>query len=422
MAFSPDSALVAGPASPPQPRGSAAGPLLALERAVVRQVLDRLGGAPVAAVLPNGEEMRRSGCPPVARVVFRDAGAVLGLAGTMPDLRFGDAYADGRIEVEGDLVALVEAVFSGPEPQGVFQGAAERWRALRRRHNSLRGSRAHVEHHYDLGNDFYALWLDREMLYTCAYFADPAATLEAAQLAKMEHVARKLRLRPGERVVEAGCGWGALALHLARQYGVHVRAFNISTAQIAWARERARACGLAGRVEFVDDDYRNVTGSCDAFVSVGMLEHVGPEHYGDLRRVIDRVLSPDGRGLLHFIGRNRPMPFSAFVERRIFPGAHAPALSEVATILEPADLSVLDVENLRLHYVRTLEHWLERFERQRAVVAATHGERFVRMWRLYLAGSVAGFRSGWLQLFQILFARGRTNRVPWTRADLYQDA
>jgi cyclopropane-fatty-acyl-phospholipid synthase len=163
-----------------------------------------------------------------------------------------------------------------------------------------------------------------------------------------------------------------------------------------------------------------VTGTCDAFVSVGMLEHVGREHYGDLARVMDRTLAPRGRGLLHSIGRNRPQEFSLFVQRRIFPGAYPPTLREMVALLEPANFSVLDVENLRLHYDRTLRHWLARFESHRDEVVRRFGEPFVRIWRLYLAGSIAAFHTGSLQLFQVVFARGRSNAVPWTRADLYR--
>jgi cyclopropane-fatty-acyl-phospholipid synthase len=390
-----------------------------LERAVGERLLAWAGFPPLALVLPSGQEVRHGGAPPVVRMRVADAGTLLALLGPSAELHFGDAYADGRIEIEGDLQGLLDAVFRAPRG-GWASRLGVWWRWLCRRGNSLGRARANVHHHYDLGNDFYALWLDREMVYTCAYFPTAEASLEEAQAAKMEHVARKLRLRPGERVLEAGCGWGALALHLARHHGVRVRACNISTEQIAWARERARREGLAQRVEFVEEDYRSLTGRCDAFVSVGMLEHVGPEHYADLRRVIDRTLAPDGRGLLHSIGRNRPIEFGPFVARRIFPGAYPPTLREMVGLLEPADLSVLDVENLRLHYARTLEHWLARFEAHRDDVAQRLGERFVRMWRLYLAGSVAGFRTGTLQLFQVLFARGRSNAIPWTREDLYR--
>ena len=186
-----------------------------------------------------------------------------------------------------------------------------------------------MHRHYDLGNEFYQLWLDREMLYTCAYFPTPDCTLEAVQIAKMDLVCRKLQLRPGKRVVEAGCGWGSLALFMAKEYGVRVRAFNVSKAQIAHARARALSEGLADRVEFIEDDYRNVQGTYDAFVFVGMLEHVGLPDYLTLGHVINRSLTEQGRGFLHFIGRNQPMPLNAWTRKRIFPGAYPPTLREV---------------------------------------------------------------------------------------------
>jgi cyclopropane-fatty-acyl-phospholipid synthase len=182
----------------------------------------------------------------------------------------------------------------------------------------------------------------------------------------------------------------------------------------------ARSTGLARRVEFVEDDYRNVTGKYDAFVSVGMLEHVGLENYGELGRVIDRSLLPSGRGLLHSIGRNFPEPINPWTDKRIFPGAYPPSLREMLEIFEPIRFSVLDVENLRLHYARTLEHWLERYERAAGQVAGMFDERFVRMWRMYLACSIATFKAGGLQLFQVVFARDSNNDIPWTRSHLYE--
>jgi cyclopropane-fatty-acyl-phospholipid synthase len=217
-------------------------------------------------------------------------------------------------------------------------------------------------------------------------------------------------------VIEAGCGWGSLALFMARRYGVSVRAFNISSEQIAYARNRAKAEGLADRVEFVEDDYRHVRGDYDVFVSVGMLEHVGTPDYPTLGRVIDHSLTDRGRGLLHFIGRNHPAPLNAWIRKRIFPGAYAPTLREVFEgVLEPRDFSVLDVENLRLHYATTLEHWRRRFNDAARHVETMFDDRFVRAWGLYLAGSQASFTTGWLQLFQVLFARGTNNVLPWTR-------
>jgi cyclopropane-fatty-acyl-phospholipid synthase len=228
-----------------------------------------------------------------------------------------------------------------------------------------------------------------------------------------------MRLRPGESVVEAGCGWGSLAIHMAQHYGVKVRAFNISHEQVAFARERAQREGLGSNVEFVEDDYRNISGKYDAFVSVGMLEHVGVENYPGLGRVISQCLGSVGRGLIHSIGRNHPAAMHPWIEKRIFPGAHPPSLGEMMQIFEPWNLSILDVENIRLHYARTLRHWLELYEGATERVAGMFDEKFVRMWRLYLAGSIAGFTTGTLQLFQVLFAPGVNNDVPWTRDYIY---
>jgi cyclopropane-fatty-acyl-phospholipid synthase len=293
-----------------------------------------------------------------------------------------------------------------------------KWRPWRfgRESNGVREAKANVHRHYDLGNEFYQLWLDRQMVYTCAYFPAADCALEEAQIAKMDLVCRKLNLQPGERVVEAGCGWGALALFMAKRYGVTVSAFNISAEQIAYARERAEREGLASRVHFIEDDYRNVEGSYDAFVSIGMLEHVGLSEFTALGRLIDRSLTDRGRGLLHFIGRNRPMPLNAWIRKRIFPGAYPPTLTEVfERVLEPQSFSVLDVENLRLHYAKTLEHWSRRFEAEAGKVEEMFDESFVRAWRLYLAGSQAAFDTGFMQLFQVVFAREHSNAIPWTR-------
>jgi cyclopropane-fatty-acyl-phospholipid synthase len=207
---------------------------------------------------------------------------------------------------------------------------------------------------------------------------------------------------------------------MARHCGVRVKAFNLSHEQIIFARQRARQEGLSQQVEFIEDDYRNISGRCDAFVSIGMLEHVGLSQYAELGRVIHRSIGSSGRGLLHFIGRNYPAPLSAWIRKRIFPGAYPPTLREAMEILEPWDFSVCDVENLRLHYAKTLEHWLARFERSSQQLTEMFDERFVRTWRIYLAGSLVAFRVGTMQLFQVTFAGSQCQRIPWTRAYLYQ--
>ncbi len=398
--------------------------VIAAETWLLRRMLRRLGNPAVALVLWDGRRITTSDAPPVASMRIHDRRALLGLL-VNPELGFGDAYSDGRIDIDGDLVAFLEIVYrSGSSTKasgGFVRTQSARW--LSRIHNNTIGrSRRNVHHHYDIRNDFYSIWLDERMLYTCAYYSDPEMTLEQAQIAKMDHVCRKLRLQPGQSVVEAGFGWGGLALHMARHFGVRVRAYNLSHEQTLFARRRARLEGLASAVEFIEDDYRNASGRCDAFVSVGMLEHVGREHYEDLGKVIDRCLQPQGYGLIHSIGRNRPFALNAWTQRRIFPGAYVPALAEIMDVLQPRNFSVLDVENLRLHYAKTLEHWLDRFQAHEDQVADMFDERFVRMWRLYLAGSIAGFTTGTLQLFQILFTRGDVNEIPWTRDWLYKDS
>src|ERR1035437_4033289 len=338
-----------------------------------------------------------------------------------PEVGFGDAYSEGRLEIEGDMVSVLETLFeSTSQTFGWNSKLISAWLKWMQS-NSLKGSHKNIHHHYDLPTDFYQLWLDAQMLYTCAYFPDRAATLEEAQHTKLDLVCQKLWLRQGETVVEAGCGWGALSLYMAKHYGVRVKAFNISHEQIVFARARAKEQGLTAKVEFIEDDYRNIRGRFDAFVSLGMVEHVGAEHYSQLGRLIHEAIGDSGRGFLHFIGRSSPRPFSLWIRKRVFPGAYAPAFREAMQILEPADFSLLDVENLRLHYSKTLEHWLRRFERSYDTVTQRFGSDFARMWRLYLAGSIAAFDVGALQLFQILFAGRKCRRIPWARTYLGAD-
>ena len=380
-----------------------------LDRWALLRIQQTVATAPIRFALWDGFELSPAAGPAIGTVRFKNRQALFGWLWD-PDLNFGEAYMSGAVEIGGDLLEVLEAIYRALDPP--TRRAWWLWQPA----NDARAARYNVHHHYDLGNDFYRLWLDREMVYTCAYFPTRDASLEDAQTAKMDLVCRKLRLMPGERVIEAGCGWGSLALFMAKHYGVTVRAFNISSEQIAYARSRASEEGLTSRVEFVEDDYRNVQGTCDVFVSVGMLEHVGARDYPTFGRVIHRSLAADGRGLLHFIGRNQPAPLNAWIRKRIFPGAYAPALREVFEhVLEPHAFSVLDVENLRLHYAKTLEHWRQRFATSERRVAAMFDDTFVRAWELYLAGSQAAFSTGSLQLFQIVFARGATNAVPWAR-------
>ncbi|HSC27868.1 MAG TPA: cyclopropane-fatty-acyl-phospholipid synthase family protein [Vicinamibacterales bacterium] len=351
---------------------------------------------------------------PIGELVVGDRRTLVGLI-VHPELYFGETYTSGRLHVRGELGRVVEALSRIRTPS--TPSLIERLGLWLTPANSERAARRNIHHHYDLSNDFYQRWLDPDLVYTCACYPHPGATLEEAQAQKLDLVCRKLGLRPGETVVEAGCGWGALALYMARHYGARVKAFNISTEQLAFARERAVRERLTDRVEFIEDDYRSITGRFDVFVSVGMLEHVGRRRLDAMARVLRRTIDPHrGRGLLHFIGRDHPRLLNAWIRRRIFPGGYAPSLAEViARVLEPADLSVLDVENLRLHYARTLSDWRARFSAAEPEVARHFGEAFCRAWRLYLAGSEASFTTGWLQLFQVVFAPAGGTAIHWLR-------
>jgi cyclopropane-fatty-acyl-phospholipid synthase len=401
-------------------RQASGGKVYSAEKLLLARMMESLGNPPLDLVLWDGQEIASAARPVVARVLIRDRGALLKLIAN-PELGFGEMYTAERIEVQGNLVDSLEAIYRAL-PRADHGEIRKMLLApfIGPLSNTAPRARRNIHHHYDIGNDFYKLWLDRDMVYTCAYFTDPAMGLEEAQTAKLDYVCRKLRLVPGETVLETGCGWGALALHMAKHYGAKVQAYNISKEQIAYARERALAEGLDGRVQFLEDDYRSAGGEFDAFVSVGMLEHVGTDQYQALGAVVDRSLKPAGRGLIHSIGRDYPSPMTPWIERNIFPGACPPSLSQMTQIFEPFGFSVLDVENLRLHYAKTLEHWLARYEANVERVTQMFDPAFVRAWRLYLAGSLAAFRSGDMQLFQVSFTRSGQNRIPWTRHYLYR--
>ena len=398
-----------------------------MARVFDRFLLDTLyrgiGKPPVRISLWNGLDIGPENNETlIAHVSIRDRGIFYRLF-TNPDMYFGEGYSSGRIQVNGNLVQFLDTIYRHMRnaDRNWLARAITHWQARPRR-NSLNGSKNNIYKHYDIGNDFYNLWLDEAMQYTCAYYPSPDAALEDAQTAKMDHIARKLQLRAGETVVEAGCGWGALGLHLAKNYGVKVKAYNISHQQILYARERAASEGMQDMIEYIEDDYRNIKGKFDVFVSVGMLEHVGVDNYKELGDVINGCLKADGRGLIHSIARNRPVRMNAWIERNIFPGAYPPTMRECMDIFEDNNFSLLDVENIRLHYAQTLMHWLERFEKHSDDIARNFDEAFLRAWRLYLAGSVAAFSSGALQLFQIVFAPGESNQVPWTRDHIYKDS
>ncbi len=339
-----------------------------------------------------------------------------------PGLELGETYLDGRWTVgEGGLLPLLEILLRDFDQPG---GGMSRWFTplwrLLRQWNRVGRSYRNVARHYDLDEWLFRRFLDRDLQYSCAYFATPDMSLEEAQRAKCRHLMGKLLLEPGQQVLDIGCGWGGLALFLAEHAGVHVTGLTLSREQLRVANERARHRGLQDRVEFQLADYREHTGHYDRIVSVGMFEHVGAPYHRRFMQRVSELLLPDGIAVLHTIGRGGPpTTTNSWIHRHIFPGGYIPALSELSRALEPESLMVCDLEVLRLHYALTLEAWLERFTAQRDAIAGRLGERFCKMWEFYLAICAASFRWSDLVVFQMQMTH-RHHIVPTTRDYLYR--
>jgi cyclopropane-fatty-acyl-phospholipid synthase len=364
------------------------------------------------------------GLEPVA-IRFGDSGLALKIA-LNPDLAAAEAYMDGRLTFdEGDILALIRLVAANDRwedraPRG-RRIDLSRIRAWFKARNREARARRNVAHHYDIGNDLYRLFLDEDLQYSCAYFTDPANGLDRAQADKKAHVAAKLDLKPGQRVLDIGCGWGGTALYLNEHYGVEVLGVTLSEAQLSLARERAAAAGVGDQVKFELVDYRRVEGQFDRIVSIGMFEHVGAVHYDEFFAQARRLLAPDGVMLLHTIGRfDVPSAGDAFADKYIFPGYHLPNLSQIVAASEHWGLISTDIEALRVHYAWTLQHWLERTRAHRAEIVAMYDERFFRMWEVYLAGGIVMFETGGGCVYQIQYARAR-DAVPLTRDYLFAE-
>jgi cyclopropane-fatty-acyl-phospholipid synthase len=338
-----------------------------------------------------------------------------------PELHAGEAYMDGRLLFEGCSLRDFLILFSlnrlslGSYPlQKVLRRVSRGLRRLQQA-NPVGKAQKNVAHHYDLGNDFYKLFLDQGMQYSCAYFLDDSDTLEEAQHHKLRLIAAKLNLKPGLRILDIGSGWGDLALYLAAVADVDVTGVTLSKEQHALANEKAQRARLADRVRFELRDYRHVEDRFDRIVSVGMFEHVGVHHYPEFFAKINALIDDDGVMLLHSIGHmSPPGTASPWLRKYIFPGAYSPALSEVFTAVEEASLWVTDLEFLRLHYAKTLNHWHRRFAANRARIAAMYDERFCRMWEFYLISAEMMFRTGSQLVFQMQLARKR-DAVPIVR-------
>ncbi|MCA8868875.1 MAG: class I SAM-dependent methyltransferase [Rhodobacteraceae bacterium] len=342
-----------------------------------------------------------------------------------PDIAVGEGYMDGRFTIENDdLYGFMSLVIHNINTNGrpwLEKPIDFLHHALRRleQFNPVSRARRNVAHHYDLSGELYDLFLDADRQYSCAYFSEPGMTLEQAQEAKKHHIARKLLIEPGMKVLDIGCGWGGMGLTLARDYGAVVTGVTLSTEQHKIANQRAKAAGLANRAEFKLMDYREITGKFDRIVSIGMFEHVGVPHYGTYFATVSDLLTPDGVALIHSIGRSDPPGItSPWITKYIFPGGYVPALSEMTAAIEHHNLYTTDVEVWRLHYAETLRHWHDRFVANIDKARSLYDDRFCRMWRYYLIASELTFRLNRQVVFQVQLSPQQAV-VPLTRDYLY---
>ena len=375
----------------------------------------------ISLIDPTGMARQFGSGEPHLILKFHDNHAAFEM-GLDPELKFGELFTDGRITVEkGDIaavLALISQNLASAPPSRTMEVVRMLRQHLRRLHQFNPAGRAkkNVAHHYDLSSQLYALFLDADRQYSCAYFPNGDETLEEAQVAKKRHIAAKLLLdRPGMKVLDIGCGWGGLALDLAGEARAQVLGVTLSEEQISVARERCGNARLTDRCRFELVDYRALSGTYDRIVSVGMFEHVGLPHYPAFFRKVRSLLADDGVMLLHTIGRlDGPGATNPWIAKYIFPGGYVPALSEVTHAIEKSGLVITDVEVLRLHYAETLKEWRRRFNKHRAEIARLYDERFCRMWEFYLAGAEMAFRHSGQAVFQIQLAK-RLDAVPLTR-------
>ena len=338
-------------------------------------------------------------------------------------LGFGEAYMKGDLEIEKDLLKLFRLGFAIDFDNYRLPFWIE-FRYLIRsllKMDTLEQASKNISFHYDRGDEFYALYLDKTMTYSCAYFVKPDDSLEQAQLNKYEHIARKLLLKPNESLLDIGCGWGGMLIYAARKYGITGVGSTLSKNQFEYANRKIKELGLQNKLKVLCKDYRQLDDKYDKIVSIGMMEHVGKKFIPTFIQKASDLLKTGGLALLHTIGKDTPSSGDPWTFSYIFPGAYIPTLHEILKEMGKTGFSILDVENLRLHYAKTLEKWAENFEENIEKIRKLFDETFVRQWRLFLNSTAAGFKYGNSRLFQILVSKGLDNTLPATRAHVYQE-
>ncbi|WP_026881968.1 SAM-dependent methyltransferase [Clostridium akagii] len=336
-----------------------------------------------------------------------------------PSMALGEGYMTKKLDIEGSVQEVIESLYNNKES---FLKHGEKYQKLIKKFKrTIKASKENIEYHYDIGNDFYKLWLDDTMTYSCGYFKNENDTLKQAQINKVEHILKKLNLQEGQSLLDIGCGWGELIITAAKQYKVKALGITLSSEQLEKVNERIKAEGLEDLVEVRLADYRELKNiSFDRVVSVGMLEHVGKDNLTEYFSVVNNLLKDKGVSLLHCITGVNEGGTNTWIDKYIFPGGDLPAIKDLIRDIAELNFELIDVESLRRHYGRTLEHWTKNFENAIPEIEKTKDETFIRMWRMYLNSCAASFNSGNINIHQILFAKGVNNELPWTREYVYK--
>ncbi|MCB2308537.1 cyclopropane-fatty-acyl-phospholipid synthase family protein [Clostridium estertheticum] len=336
-----------------------------------------------------------------------------------PSIALGEGYMTKKLEVVGSVQSVIESLYNNKE--SFLKKSAKYQHLIKKIKNSIKRSKDNIEFHYDIGNDFYKLWLDDTMSYSCGYFKNDTDSLYQAQINKINHILKKLNLKEGQTLLDIGCGWGELIITAAKQYKVKAVGITLSEEQFEKANERIKAEGLEDLVEVKLEDYRELKNlSFDRIVSIGMLEHVGLDNLSEYFHVVNSLLNDKGLSLVHCITGINEGGTNTWIDKYIFPGGHVPAIKAIITYIAEQKFELIDIESLRRHYGKTLEHWAGNFENALPVIKKSKDEMFIRMWRLYLNSCAASFNCGNINLHQILFAKGVNNDLPLTREYLYK--
>ncbi|AUJ32759.1 MAG: cyclopropane-fatty-acyl-phospholipid synthase family protein [Liquorilactobacillus nagelii] len=390
-----------------------------IDKLFYKTLLSKSFNIPVKVIYWDGKTEQYGDGKPEVTITFKEAVPVKEITRNA-SIALGEAYMDGRIEIDGSIQKLINAAYASADS---FFHDSKLKRFLPKQSHSEKHSKYDVQKHYDLGNDFYKLWLDSTMTYSCAYFEHPDDTLEQAQLNKVHHIIKKLDPQPGKRFLDIGCGWGTLMLTAAKEYDLDVSGITLSEEQYKFVQQRIKDEGLEDHARVYLEDYRELkTGPYDYITSVGMFEHVGSENLAAYFDTIAKYLSNDGVALIHGITRQQGGAYNGWINQYIFPGGYIPGLTENLQHIIESGMQVFDLETLRRHYQHTLEHWDQNFNQHRTEIQEQMGERFTRMWDLYLQACAASFESGNIDCIQFLISKGPSGKnLPMTRDYIYSN-